>query len=74
MLRLDELTVHYLMEQHLKISVRFITKLKCSTSTESESCRSDDYFWLYNENIGEKGNCKEKDDNLLIYSDVKKIK
>jgi hypothetical protein len=49
-----------------------ICKLKCSTFTESESCRSDDCFWLYNESTGEEGNCKEKIDNLLTCSDVKR--
>jgi hypothetical protein len=46
-----------------------ICKLKCSTFTESESCRSDDCFWLYN---GEEGSCEEKDDELLGCSDVKR--
>jgi hypothetical protein len=30
-----------------------ICKLKCSTFTKSEKCRSDDCFWLYNESEGE---------------------
>jgi hypothetical protein len=30
-----------------------ICKLKYSTFTETESCRSDDCFWLYNEAEGE---------------------
>jgi hypothetical protein len=47
--------------------------LKCSTFSESESCRSDDCFWLYNGSTGEKGSCKEKDDGLLRCSDVKRL-
>jgi hypothetical protein len=47
-------------------------KLKCSAFTESEKCRSDDCFWLYNESEGEEGNCKEKDDNNLRCDDAKR--
>jgi hypothetical protein len=46
--------------------------LKCSTFTKNENCRSDDCFWLYNDSEGEGGSCKEKDDNLLACSDVKR--
>jgi hypothetical protein len=47
-------------------------KLKCSAFTESETCQSDDCFWLYSESEGERGNCEEKDDDLLTCSDVKR--
>jgi hypothetical protein len=47
-----------------------LCKLKCLTFTESENYRNDDCFWLYDENEGEEGSCKEKDDSSLRCSEV----